>query len=234
MDLLHLENWLMTSYRTPKRRRPLRPATVDDTLRKMRHLAKCGVDWRRFERGPRIAQRLVAPILALKARNEDRPTGERDYQKVLNRVAVYLAHHRKAWSKKFRGDTWPLAPAVHGYGPRQEVAEVMALEGFQGRTEYETRLGQLVIWATRAVRLRRREIAGLRLSRFRPDYLAPGQGAYLHHRPGKGGHVRAIPLPPDTWTPGSPFMRFLEVRRADRSAPDVLCTRRDGHKYRIL
>lgn len=223
MHTQELADWLLTEFEP----RPLKPATVDDTLRKLRNLAKCGLDVDAFLASAATAREVAKPVLAMKARLEG--SALRDYQVVLNRLVSWKAAKDPAW-KVVR---YKLAPEPKSRRPIQEPAQVAALEGYRGRDRYETGRRRALMWMVRATRLRRGEHSRMTVHDLRPDY-DPSFGAILVPLPGKRGRARAIPLPDSAWDQDGPLQAWLRMRRPDKANPAALWTRRDGLVFRAL
>jgi len=230
MDLGAFADWLLTDYRSKNHNGALRASTVEDTLRKMRHLASRGLDWDVFTADPVQARLVAAPVLAEKARHPKRGYGLRDYQKVLNRVVRWKAATDKAW----KDVVWELAREPKGLGPMQEAQEVELLSHYRGgRDEYERRRHRCILWLIRNTRFRRGEVASLSVADLRPNYR-DGWGAILLHHPEKWGHARPIPVPASAWDAEGPLQKYLDVRRADPRNRAALLTRQDGETYRAM
>jgi hypothetical protein len=223
VDVKDFSEWLLTEYEP----RPLRPVTVEDTLRKLRNLEACGLDVAAFCADPLTARDRAKGVLADKARKEGHAL--RCYQVALNRVVAYMVPKDARWKVvKYR-----LAPESKSRRPTQEQHQLAALESYKGRDKYETARRRALIWSVRATRLRRGEHSRMRLRDWRRDY-DPAFGAVLVVLPGKRGHPRAIPVPEAAWDPAGVMQAWFRMRKPDRDQPDALWTRKDGLVYRAL
>lgn len=224
MDTKDFADWLLTEYEP----RPLFPATVNDTLSKLRNLQRCGLDLDAFTAKPGSARKAARKVLALKATMGGHAL--RDAQVMLNRVIAWKAARNRAWLTV----RYSLAPAPKSTRPIQEAGEVAALEGYaKGRDAYENARRVALIWMVRACRLRRGEFSRMEVQHLRPHF-SPSFGAILVPLPGKKGRARVIPLPPSAWDPGGPLQRWLKVRRRDPRHPGALWVRRDGLEWQAM
>ena len=219
-----LRKFLLTDHK-PR----LKPTTVDDTLRKVRHLEKCGLRLERFLTTPDEARRNVRDVLAYKASTPGRRgrvgAGLRGHQIVLNRVAQWAA----SLDITFTGLKWDLAPEERSEGKNYTPSQVATLKRYRHPDRYTSARHRAIIWFARYTRLRRQEISLARTFDIKPHYHPDFDAFWVEH-PAKGGPQRHIPLHPDVRRPNYPVQGWLRARKPDPRNPNALWTvkGRDG------
>jgi integrase len=197
MDLDDFRAWGLADY-------GLRPETSKAQLRRVRRMAKLGVDWGRFATSPQIAReeaRRYLAALAVQGGSE----ASRNYVQTFNLVARYL----EATDERFKGVHWDYPKKQRASLQRYTRDQLRALADYrhpQGVDVIEKRRRAL-LWVAWATGLRRGEIGDLRVSD-----LDPVRGTLKVRKPRKDGKRRLIPLPEDAWSPKRPLQAWLKVR----------------------
>lgn len=206
MDWSNFEAWALAD-------RGLAIYTVQNTVGRLRFMAAHGLDWQRFFVGPDEARLEMRGFLARRKLAGAGGHAVRTYQKAANLVLDCLAMDRK----EFQFAKWDLAAEPKGEPRSFTLEQLLVLDAYQHVDPYVSRRRRALIWMTRHTRLRRSELA-----RIRVGDLDEERGLLLVAFPAKRGERRVVPLPFDAFSPQRPLGAWLKVRRPDPASPDAL------------
>lgn len=196
-------------------RAKLARATIRYTTARMAYMQAHGLDWQRFVASPEGARREGDAFLGRQGLRSDSRHALRTYEKVLN-LAVRFAADRQPtmiWPK------WDLTREPRHEGRTLTEPQVAALMAYRNRNSVREARRRALAWLGFWTRLRRSEIARLRLR----DFNAETRRVWVEF-PAKGGKKRWKPLPGNAWHPNGAMQRWLRVRPRPADGSDWLWT----------
>lgn len=174
-----IETWALGEYGKA-------PATVYETLRRLRRLVRLGLGLGAFRRSRRAARATGNRVLAaVKREAEARRAGSsrgaaRNAQKALNWLVDYHGYGK--------GARWVLEREPTPRKRRLSPEQIARAAAYAGRTPFLTARGRAVVWIMQHTGLRRGELARVRRRDAQEGQL------WVEH-PMKDGRQRWVPLP---------------------------------------
>lgn len=179
------------------------PDTVRGTMQRVRAMQAVGLDVADLLRDPgRALAQGYAALAAMKTAGGS-PDTARSCGKALNWLVDYAKHLQPglAWVR------FSLEPERRRTPAQVGARDLEVLARHVGETRYITRLRRALLAVAVATRLRRVEVARLRVKDLRQ-----AAGEVWVEYPAKRGPKRAIVVPASLWRPGGPLVAYLAVR----------------------